>query len=161
MVTIVTSSEKFNYGQIGLFLAFLEWVLVKIERRPMCEIMHADLSKMLRRSFSSSPYHTILKVKFLSKNSILTKLYSKKYLYFCAKKFFIKIEFVDKKWRFGIVCTLLLSTTNKIVFAWASCPWSWTVPCPLSFKIVDNNFYIAFSRWVLQVLMAHHLIAKL
>ena len=80
---------------------------------------------------------------------------------FFAKKLFFQVEFMVKNWRFGIVCTLLLSTTNKIVFAWASCPWSWTVPCPLSFKIVDNNFYIAFSRWVLQVLMAHHLIAKL
>ena len=41
-------------------------------------------------------YHTIRKVKFLSKNSISTKLYN-----FSRE---IKVEFLDKKWRFRTVC---------------------------------------------------------
>ena len=60
--------------------------------------------------------YTILKVQFLSKNSILTKLYLLTFLNFRAKigrnsqifwqkKLpFIEVEIMDKKWRFGTVC---------------------------------------------------------
>ena len=77
-----------------------------------------------------SPIHTIRKVKFLSKNSILTKLYNflgksmlsttkkcksptfsrvflpQKSLRFSRE---IKVECLDKKWRFRTVCNLTFS----------------------------------------------------
>ena len=63
--------------------------------------------------------HTVLKVKFLSKNSILTKLYFWTYLNFGAKirvysrilkftqvSFFPDIEYLDKIQTYRIVCLL-------------------------------------------------------